>query len=107
MSERSKTPVVKKTWAEQIEEGRLAYFVNPSQSLRGKNDVFRQGFYAAAQELQPSTKGGYTHLISYPWKAPATGADVTVEFRTTACAVHLHVKAIVAKGVEKISVVKL
>lgn len=89
-----------KSWEAQLEEGRQAFYENPLQSLRGKSDVFRQGFYRAQE-------GGYTHLVSFYTRAPATGAIVKTEFRTTADAVKRHRACLKRRGIKQVTVSKL
>lgn len=89
-----------KSWEIRLAEGRQAFYDNPSQSLRGKDDVFRQGFYAAQET-------GYTHLVSYTAKSPVTGLPVKVEFRTTADAVKHHRRSLKCRGIKSPSVSKL
>lgn len=94
------SPKVVKSWEEQLEEGRQAFYEDPLQSLRGKSDVFRQGFYRAQE-------GGYTHLVSYYTRTPVTGVMVKTEFRTTADAVKMHRACLKRRGIKKVSVSKL
>ena len=89
-----------KSWEEQLEEGRQAFYENPTQSLRGKSDVFRQGFYRAQE-------GGYTHIVSYYELAPATGVLVKCEFRTTADAVKMHRACLKRRGIKNVTVEKI
>lgn len=89
-----------KSWDIQIEEGRQAFYDNPAQSLRGKNDVFRQGFYSVQEK-------GYTHLVSYTDKSKVSGAAVKAEFRTTADAVKHHRQSLRRRGIKNVTVSKL
>ena len=89
-----------KSWEEQLEEGRQAFYENPTQSLRRKSDVFRQGFYRAQE-------GGYTHIVSYYERAPATGVLVKCEFRTTADAVKMHRACLKRRGIKNVTVEKI
>lgn len=89
-----------KSWEEQLEEGRQAFYENPLQSLRGKSDVFRQGFYRAQE-------GGYTHVVSYYQRAPVTGVLVKCEFRTTADAVKKHRACLKRRGIKNVTVKKI
>lgn len=95
-------PLVKavKSWEAQLAEGRQAYLDDPTQSLRGKNDVFRQGFYAAQAP-------GYTYIISYPSVSNVSGAKVTVTFPTTDDAVKIHRAGLRRRGVKNVTITKI
>lgn len=97
-------PSAKPTWQQEFHAGETAYRKDPGQSLRGKSDAFRQGFYSASSKV---LLAGYTHRITYEAYAKALDMWCPAAFSTTKDAVRKSVRNLKKNGMRNIVVTEL
>jgi hypothetical protein len=93
-----------KSWQAEFDEGVAAFKTDPGQSIRGKNDVFRQGFYSCSSAVMLK---GYTHVFNYEVYLKSADKWVPATFRTTADAVRRHRCRLAKNGARNITARKI
>ena len=92
------------SWQSNFDAGVAAYEADPGQSIKGRGDVFRQGFYSRAAEV---LRKGYTHVFTYEVYNMTTDTWLKATFKTTADAVRRHRHRLAKNGARNISARKI